>query len=58
MALAARMAETTWGGPLARGTGLIRLGSGVAGELAVTWASRTRRQDGKASPEELTPAAH
>jgi lipoyl-dependent peroxiredoxin len=58
MAIAARMAETTWGGPLASGTGLIRLGSGAVGELAVTWASRTGRQDGKTSPEELAAAAH
>jgi len=58
MAIAVRMAQTTWEGPLARGTGLIRMGSGAAGELAVTWASRTERADGKTSPEELAAAAH
>jgi osmotically inducible protein OsmC len=58
MAIAARMAETTGGGPLASGAGLIRLGSGAVGELAVTWASRTGGQDGKTSPEELAAAAH
>jgi hypothetical protein len=61
MAIAARMAETTWGGPLASGAGLIRLGSGAVGELAVTWASRTGRPDGKTSPgncrPQLTPPA-
>jgi lipoyl-dependent peroxiredoxin len=52
------MAETTLAGPLASGTGLMRLGSGAAGELTVTWASRTGRPDGKTSPEELAAAAH
>lgn len=58
MAIAVRTAQTTWEGPLASGTGTIRLGSGAAGELAVTWASRTERADGKTSPEELAAAAH
>ena len=58
MAIAVRMAQTTWEGPLASGTGLIRMGSGAAGELAVTWASRTERADGRTSPEELAAAAH
>ena len=58
MAIAIRMARTTWEGPLASGTGTVRMGSGAAGELVVTWASRTERADGKTSPEELTAAAH
>ena len=58
MAIAIRMAQTTWEGPLASGTGLIRMGSGATGELAVTWASRTDRADGRTSPEELAAAAH
>ncbi len=58
MAIAIRMAQTTWEGPLASGTGLIRMGSGATGELPVTWASRTERADGKTSPEELAAAAH
>lgn len=58
MAIAIRRAQTTWEGPLASGTGLIRMDSGAAGELAVTWASRTDRADGKTSPEELAAAAH
>ena len=58
MAFAVRTAQTTWEGPLASGTGLIRMGSDAVGELAVTWASRTERADGKTSPEELAAAAH
>jgi hypothetical protein len=58
MAVAIRTAHTTWEGPLAGGTGLIRTGSGAAGELPVTWASRTERADGKTSPQELAAAAH
>jgi osmotically inducible protein OsmC len=58
MAIAIRMAQTTWEGPLASGTGLIRMGSGATGELPVTWAARTERPDGKTSPEELAAAAH
>ena len=37
------------------GTGLIRMGRCAAGELAVTWASRTERADGKTSPESWRP---
>ena len=33
-------------------------GSGALDKLAVTWASRTERPDGKTSPEELIAAAH
>jgi lipoyl-dependent peroxiredoxin len=58
MAIAIRTAQTTWEGPLASGTGTVRTGSGAAGELPVTWASRTERADGGTSPEELAAAAH
>jgi lipoyl-dependent peroxiredoxin len=58
MAIAIRTAQTTWEGPLASGTGTISMGSGAAGVLPVTWASRTERPDGKTSPEELAAAAH
>jgi lipoyl-dependent peroxiredoxin len=58
MAIAIRTAQTTWEGPLASGTGTIRMGSGATGELPVTWAARTERADGKTSPEELAAAAH
>ena len=55
---AARTAETTWDGALTSETGLIGMSSGAAGELTVTWASRTEDPDGKTSPEELAAAAH
>lgn len=58
MTIAIRMARSTWEGPLGSGAGLIRMGSGAAGELPVTWASRTERAEGKTSPEELVAAAH
>lgn len=58
MAIAARTAETTWEGALASGSGQIRLDTGAAGPLPVTWASRTEKPDGKTSPEELAAAAH
>ncbi|MGH3302303.1 MAG: OsmC family peroxiredoxin [Streptosporangiaceae bacterium] len=58
MAIAIRTAQTTWEGPLASGSGLIRMGSGAAGELPVTWAARTERADRRTSPEELAAAAH
>ncbi len=58
MPIATREAEIVWEGPLATGTGTLSSGSGALGELAVTWASRTERPDGKTSPEELIAAAH
>ena len=58
MAIAVRTAQTTWEGPLASGTGTVRMGSGAAGELPVTWAVRTDRAGGRTSPEELAAAAH
>lgn len=58
MAIATRMAETTWEGALASGSGEIRLDTGAAGPLPVTWASRTEKPGGKTSPEELAAAAH
>jgi lipoyl-dependent peroxiredoxin len=53
-----RRAEAQWQGNLVSGQGKFHLGSGAAGELPVTWASRTERSDGKTSPEELIAAAH
>ena len=43
MPIAIRMAQTRWEGPLASGTGTVRLGSGATGELPVTWAARTEQ---------------
>src|SRR6185503_17682825 len=58
MAIAERTAETVWEGALGSGRGTIRAASGAWDGLAVTWASRTERPDGKTSPEELAAAAH
>jgi osmotically inducible protein OsmC len=58
MPVALREAEIIWEGPLARGTGTLTSGSGALDQLAVTWASRTERPDGRTSPEELIAAAH
>ena len=58
MAIAERSAETTWNGPLASGSGVIRAADGELGEIPVTWASRTAEPGGKTSPEELAAAAH
>jgi lipoyl-dependent peroxiredoxin len=58
MPIALRTAEIQWEGPLARGTGTLTSGSGALDQLAVTWASRTERPDGKTSPEELIAGAH
>ena len=49
MPIARREAEIVWEGPLARGTGMLTSGSGALDRLAVTWASRTERPDGKTS---------
>jgi osmotically inducible protein OsmC len=60
-----RMAETAlstahavWDGDLIHGKGTFTLGSGVTGELPVTWQARTERTPGSTSPEELLAAAH
>jgi osmotically inducible protein OsmC len=58
MAIAARQAETTWEGNLARGSGTVSGTSGGVGPLPVTWAARTQQPGGKTSPEELAAAAH
>ena len=58
MPVALREAEVIWEGPLPSGTGTLTTGSRALDQLAVTWASRTERPDGKTSPEELIAAAH
>ena len=58
MPIARREAEVLWEGSLARGTGTLKSGSSALDELDVTWAARTKRPDGKTSPEELIAAAH
>jgi lipoyl-dependent peroxiredoxin len=51
-------AHATWTGTLAKGGGTMRLDSGVAPEVPISWASRTARAAGTTSPEELLAAAH
>ena len=52
-------ATTTWSGDLFGGSGTTTLaGSGAAGPLPVSWASRTEEAAGKTSPEELIASAH
>jgi osmotically inducible protein OsmC len=58
MAMAERTATTSWDGDLVHGGGSVSGASGALDSLAVTWASRTERSDGKTSPEELIAAAH
>jgi osmotically inducible protein OsmC len=58
MPIAERTATSQWEGDLARGNGVLNGASGALNDLAVTWASRTQRSDGKTSPEELIAAAH
>ena len=58
MAMAERTATTIWEGDLPHGNGVLNGASGALDSLAVTWASRTDRSNGKTSPEELIAAAH
>jgi osmotically inducible protein OsmC len=58
MPVARREAEVLWEGSLATGTGTLKSGSSALDQLAVTWASRTERPDGRTSPEELIAGAH
>jgi osmotically inducible protein OsmC len=58
MAMAQRTATTSWDGDLVHGGGTVNGASGALDALAVTWASRTERSDGKTSPEELIAATH
>src|SRR5919199_3283056 len=51
-------ATTTWQGSLTKGSGTTHPQSGAFPDVEVTWASRTRRSQGKTSPEELLAAAH
>ena len=57
---ATRTAEVVWEGSLLEGGGTIEsVGSGVLGDLPVTWKARAEEESGgKTSPEELIAAAH
>jgi lipoyl-dependent peroxiredoxin len=58
MAMADRQAHTLWEGSLIGGKGDTELASSGIGRFPVTWASRTKRAEGKTSPEEMLAAAH
>src|SRR5687768_5585380 len=52
-------AQAVWRGNLTEGKGSVRLSSGAAPELPVSWAARTNRAGTtNTSPEELIAAAH
>src|SRR5687768_10646325 len=52
-------ANAVWSGNLAEGQGRVRLDSGAAPEMAVSWTARTNREgQASTSPEELIAAAH
>lgn len=52
-------AEATWSGGLKDGKGQVRLGSGAAPEMAVSWPRRVSGgEGGQTTPEELIAAAH
>ncbi|MEX2439636.1 MAG: OsmC family peroxiredoxin [Actinomycetota bacterium] len=51
-------ATANWQGGLADGSGTTRLGTGIGGEMAMSWTARTEGADGQSSPEELLAGAH
>ena len=51
-------AEAVWEHDLAKGSGRVRLTTGAAPEMPVSWSARTESSNGKTSPEELLAAAH
>jgi osmotically inducible protein OsmC len=59
MTMAARSrAKTVWEGDLASGAGTTTPDSGAFSTVDVSWDTRTSRQAGTTSPEELLAAAH
>jgi len=57
--MAESTASVTWKGSLLEGGGTIdHVGSGVFGDLPITWKARTGEEGGKTTPEELIAAAH
>jgi len=51
-------ADAAWEGDLTSGRGRVKVASGTFGEFPVTWSTRTERDHGGTSPEELIAAAH
>jgi osmotically inducible protein OsmC len=55
---AERRAQVVWEGDLMSGRGtIVSTGSGVFGDLGISWKARTESPDGATSPEELLAAA-
>ncbi len=52
-------AQASWSGTLAEGSGRVRLGSGAAPEMGLSWPKRVAgAAGGDTTPEELIAAAH
>ncbi len=59
MAKGESRAQATWNGKLADGSGRVRLGSGAAPEMSLSWPRRVEGgEGGQTTPEELIAAAH
>ncbi len=59
MAKGESRAQATWNGKLTDGSGRVRLGSGAAPELPLSWPRRVEGgEGGQTTPEELIAAAH
>ncbi len=59
MAKGQSRAEASWSGALTDGSGRVRLGSGAAPEMGLSWPKRVAGAEGGATtPEELIAAAH
>ncbi len=59
MAKGESRAQATWNGKLVDGSGRVRLGSGAAPELPLSWPRRVEGgEGGQTTPEELIAAAH
>src|SRR4029079_10995368 len=56
--MAVSLAQASWSGAVAGGSGTVSAESGVFTDLGLTWAGRTERPAGSSSPEELLAAAH
>jgi osmotically inducible protein OsmC len=59
MAKGESRAQASWSGALRDGSGRVRLGSGAAPEMGLSWARRVEGgATGQTTPEELIAAAH
>lgn len=58
LATAKSAASAVWEGSLLEGSGRASASSGAFGDLAVSWAARTNREEPTTSPEELLASSH